>query len=222
MTSAESRITLPSLDEAVRTAIQTERADCLRGPDSPDGRAMAALVGGNVAFQRARRGIDLDTLSARSALPADLLALLEAGQAVPSLRAVWALATALAVPFGALLAQTHGTESVFRVQRADRGRRLASAGGGFRSRALSPSGDPRAPEVYELTLAPGCFEVAAAHARDTFEHLVVVRGTLVVRAGDAEAVLGAGDALYFRADGPHSYANPTAEETVVHLVMAYA
>jgi mannose-6-phosphate isomerase-like protein (cupin superfamily) len=83
-------------------------------------------------------------------------------------------------------------------------------------------GDPRAPEVYELTLAPGCFEAAEAHARDTFEHISVIRGELVVVSGDSRAHLKAGDAIFFRADLPHSYENPTREPTVAHLVMSYA
>jgi quercetin dioxygenase-like cupin family protein len=76
--------------------------------------------------------------------------------------------------------------------------------------------------VYELTLAPGCRENADAHAPGTFEHMTVVRGTLVVRAGDQETRLEAGDALFFAADVPHGYANPGDADTVVHLVMTYA
>ena len=87
---------------------------------------------------------------------------------------------------------------------------------------LFREGDPRSPEVYELTLAPGCVEEATPHARDTFEHIVVIRGTLIVRAGDKEAELRAGDAIFFRADVPHGYRNPAKEETVAHLVMSYA
>jgi quercetin dioxygenase-like cupin family protein len=43
----------------------------------------------------------------------------------------------------------------------------------------------------------------------------------VVKSGDAEARLAAGDTLFFRADKPHSYLNPGAERTVAHLVMSY-
>jgi quercetin dioxygenase-like cupin family protein len=141
---------------------------------------------------------------------------------VPSLRAIWALATALEIPFGALLARTGAMASTFRVQRAAHGRVTASAGNRFRSRALSPVGDRRAPEVYELTPAPGWHEEAAPHARLTLEHLTVARGVLVVSAGNEVARLAPGDSLFFRADQRHSYENPTAEETVAHLVMTYA
>ena len=212
---------LPSLEDALRDAMHEERADCMLGPESPEGRELGALVGANVAEQRARRGLELDALAARTAIRADLLRLLEAGQAVPSLRALWALATGLEVSFGTLLVRRDTPASAFRVQPATRGRVIASADNQFRSRALSPAGGPDVPEIYELTLAPGCFEPADAHGTHTFEQLVVVQGTLVVRVGDETARLTPGDALFFRADRAHSYENPGDVPTRVHLVMSY-
>jgi len=210
------------LDDALRDSCRDDRRDTMRGPDGPEGRELAAAVGDNLARHRLRRGVDLDRLAAETHIAVDLLALLEAGEAVPSLRALWALATALEVPFGALVARTGLTGAAFHVRRADRGRLISSASGRFRSRALFPLGDPYAPAVYELTLAPGCFEKAEAHGRNTYEHLTVVRGMLVVYAGEQLARLAAGDSLFFRADEQHSYRNPTSTDTVAHLVMSYA
>ncbi|HZR81263.1 MAG TPA: XRE family transcriptional regulator [Candidatus Binatia bacterium] len=214
-----------SLADAVFDEVREERLDTLRGPDSPEGRALGRAVGENVAARRREHGLGLEAVAARSGIRVDLLRALEGGQAVPSLRAVWHLATALEVPFGDLLAHTLFSEAAdpdFRVQRADRGRVLLSADAKFRSRVLFREGDPRAPEVYELTLAPGCFEKAEPHAAETFEHIVVVRGELVVVSGDARAHLKAGDTIFFRADLPHSYENPTPEPTLAHLVISYA
>lgn len=214
-----------SLADAVLDEVRAERVDSLRGPDSPEGRELGRAVGANVARCRAERELSLEVLAARSGIRADLLRALEGGQAVPSLRAIWHLATALEMPFGALLAHTMFSEVSdpdFRVQRSGRGRVIVSADGRFRSRVLFLEGDPRAPEVYELTLAPGCFEEAEAHAPDTFEHLAVVKGELIVASGDSRARLKAGDALFFRADLAHSYENPGGEPMVAHLVMAYA
>jgi quercetin dioxygenase-like cupin family protein len=214
-----------SIDDAVFEEVRAERLDTLSGPDSPAGRELGAAVGRNVARFRSLRRLDLDALARRSGIRRDLLEALEGGQAVPSLRAVWHLATALEVPFGSLLANTMFTaqsDPDFRVQRASRGRVIADATNRFRSRVLFLEGDPRSPEVYELTLTPGCFEEATPHAHETFEHIAVVRGTLVVRCGEAEARLNPGDAIFFRADVPHSYENPGTEDTIAHLVMTYA
>ena len=56
----------------------------------------------------------------------------------------------------------------------------------------------------------------------TFEHIIVVRGMLVVRADASTATLAPGDVLFFRADRPHAYENPGTLETVAHLTMTYA
>ena len=213
-----------TIDEALAEEVGAERRDSLSGPDSPEGRALGAAVGANVARYRAERLLSLETLAGETGIRAALLRALEAGRAVPSLRAIWHLATALAVPFGALLANTvfsRAGDPDFRVQRVGQGHVISSADGRFRSRPLFLEGDPRAPEVYELTLAPGCREEAAPHAPNTFEHLAVVRGQLLVRCGAGTTELGPGDALFFRADLPHGYENPGGEDTVAHLVMTY-
>ena len=167
----------------------------------------------------------LGALARRSGIRSDLIEALESGHAVPSLRAVWHLATGLEVPFGRLLAHTMLTaagDPDFRVQRASRGRVIASATNQFRSRVLFLEGDPRAPEVYDLTLQPGCVETAEAHAGDTFEQIVVTSGVLLIRKEGAEVRLEAGDSLFFRADVAHGYENPGDEPARALLLMSYA
>jgi transcriptional regulator with XRE-family HTH domain len=220
--SDRRRLTARSLDGGVRDTVTDERIDALRGPDGPEGRALAAVVADNLVAHRIRRGLALEVLAERTGIRPALLARIEAGQTVPSLRALWTLAVALEVPFGALLAHPDGTCTTFRVQRAGHGRVFASSSGKFRSRSLSPLGDPYAPELYELTLGPGCFEPAAAHGLRTYEHLAVVRGLLVLQVDEQLARLGPGDSVSFRADRPHSYRNPTSSDAVAHLVMTYA
>lgn len=214
----------PTLDDALVDEVKAERIDSSSGPDSPEGRALGAAVGRNLAELRTDRGMALETVAERSGIRVALLRALENGRAVPSLRAIWHLATALRVPFGRLLAHTalsRGGDADFFLQRAPEGHVIRSADGRFASRPLFAEGDPRAPEVYELTLAPGCVEDALPHAPMTFEHLTVVRGRLRVRSEGSVAELGPGDALFFRADRPHGYENPGLDETVVHLVMSY-
>jgi len=213
-----------TIADAVADQVKAERLDSLSGPDSPKGRALGAAVGANVARYRTDRSLPLDALAERSGIRSPLLRALENGQAVPSLRAIWHLATALEVPFGALLANTmlsRAGDPDCRVQRSGRGHVISSADGRFRSRPLFFEGDPRTPEVYELTLVPGCLEEATPHAPRTFEHVTVVRGRLIVRSGAASTELGPGDALFFRADLPHSYENPGREDTIAQLVMTY-
>ena len=213
---------LPSIDDALDEVARDERTDTLLGPDGPEGRALAAAVGSNIERYRRKRGVTLEELGRRTDITLPILERLEHGELIPSLRTVWTLATALEVPFGALVAYPGRPETSFSVRRAGHGRLIASSDNGFRSRALSPLGQVEAPEVYAISLAPGCVEDAHAHAPGTHEHLVVTSGRLVVSTGTDATTLEAGDSLFFRADVPHRYENPGATETTAHLVMSYA
>jgi XRE family transcriptional regulator, regulator of sulfur utilization len=213
---------LPSIDDALDEIARDERADTLLGPDGPDGRALAAAVGSNIERFRRKRNLTREELAAKAEIDVPLLEKLEHGDLIPSLRAVWIFATALEVPFGALVAYPGRPEVTFSVRRAGHGRVVASSDNGFRSRAISPLGQPESPEVYAISLSPGCVEEAHTHATGTYEHLVVTRGTLVVSTGTDATTLEAGDALFFRADVPHRYENPGPIETTAHLIMSYA
>jgi transcriptional regulator with XRE-family HTH domain len=193
-----------------------------KGSDERNDRELTAAVAANLLRLRTNVGLDLAALADLTGLSVEQLAALETGRTAPNLRTLWALADAFEVPFGVLLSGAPCAATSFHVARAADSRVVVSAGAGFRSRALSAAGDPRQPEVYEVTLSPGWREDAAAHAADTFEHIVVVRGTLVMRAGEFEATLAAGDAVFFRADRPHVYRNPDVNDTLFHLTMTYA
>lgn len=184
-------------------------------------RDMMETIAANVTRLRRNSGLDLETLSVASGLGLEQLRAIESARTLPPLRALWALADAFEVPFGVLLSGATTSDTTFRVLRSGDARRVDS-GAGFRSRSLSTAGDPREPEIYEITLAPGWREDAAPHAIDTFEHIVVVQGMLELRAGDANAVLRPGDVVFFLADRPHAYRNPATIETVLHLTMTYA
>lgn len=185
-------------------------------------RELVDAVAANLARLRRNSGIDVDELAARSGVPREQLVALEAGRVTPTLRSLWALAEFFEIPFGVLISGAPCATASFHVLRAAGTWVVDSAGGGFRTRPLSAAGDPREPEVYEVTITPGWIERAEAHAPDTFEHLVVVRGSLVVQAGNARAALGPGDVVFFRADVPHTYENPGSDVTVAHLTMSYA
>lgn len=216
-------LNLKSIVEAVDDEMRAERAESLSGPDSAAGRDLARTIGQNVARHRAERGFDLATLAERSSIPVDQVRLVEAGDGLPGLRMIWQLASGLRVPFGALLAHTMLSEAAdpdFRVQRSERGR-VISTPGGLRSRALAGDGAGAGPEVYDLTLAAGAVEDADGHAGETFEHIVVTAGQMMVSVGGKIAELGAGDSILFRADTPHRYENRSNAEARALLIMIY-
>ena len=190
-------------------------------PDGADASTdLPAVLGRNLRRLRTRQGHSLERLAALSGVSRAMLSQIETGKSAPTISLLWKISTALGLPFATLLdsQKVHGTV----VLRRDKAKILASSDGKFTSRALFPFDGERKVEFYELRLAPRHQENAEAHAPGTVENIVVVEGSIEVRAGkEAANALNAGDAILFEADVPHSYRNPGDREAVLYLVMTY-
>lgn len=182
-------------------------------------RDLTPAVASNVRRHRGERGWSLQQLADASGVSRAMLGQIELGKSAPTINVLWKIAGALGLPFSALLGQEETSSTV--VLRAAAAKELRSADGTFSTRALFPVDRPRQVEFYELHLAPHASELADAHAPGTAENLVVTRGALEIAVGGDRRVLHPGDAIFFRADEPHAYHNPGAEELVAYLVMTY-
>jgi transcriptional regulator with XRE-family HTH domain len=190
---------------------------------SPDAQKMdmnlGAVVGQNIKKLRSRRNLSLDALAKLSGVSRAMLGQIELGRSVPTINLVWKIASAFGIPFSALIA-CDTAERVYTL-RADEAKILSSASGEFSSRALFPFDGDRKSEFYEIRIQAGGAEEADAHAPGTVENLVVVSGIIEITIGMEVHRIGAGDAIFFEADIPHTYRNPTKGEAVAYLVMTY-
>jgi transcriptional regulator with XRE-family HTH domain len=182
---------------------------------------LAVVVGANLHRLREQRGLSLEALAKLSGVSRAMLGQIELGRSAPTIKLLWRIASAFDLPVSAFLARKQEAEAT--LLSPGRSKLLKSQDGKFSSRALFPFNGPRSVEFYELTLEPQCVEYADAHAPGTTENLVVARGEAEVVVGAAHThVLKVGDAIYFKADLPHTYRNPGAEVAVLYLVMSYA
>jgi transcriptional regulator with XRE-family HTH domain len=190
-------------------------------PESaPASSDLTPIVGANLRRLRVRRGLSLERLSKACGVSRAMLSQVELGQSTPTINVVWKIASALGVPFSALISSKES--SSVSVLRQEQAKVLASRDGAFSSRALFPFDEPRRVEFYELRLAPHGTERAEAHPPGTIENLVVAQGSVSVELGERREALGPGDAIVFEADVPHAYSNATGTEAVMYLVMTYA
>jgi XRE family transcriptional regulator, regulator of sulfur utilization len=185
-------------------------------PDTPE---QGPNVGENLRLLRTERGLSLADLAERSGVSRAMLNQIETGKSSPTIALGWKIANGLGVSFGALLGEAEPADFV--VQRSGELSTFFSTGRALRSRALFPSGDPRAAELYELVLEPGAEERAHSHAVGTREQIYLHEGQLVIETGGRSAELGAGDLIFFRADRPHRYLNPGRAPARFFLVMRY-
>jgi XRE family transcriptional regulator, regulator of sulfur utilization len=178
-------------------------------------------VGENLERLRKQRGLSLERLAALSGVSRAMLGQIEAGESAPTIALLWKVSRGLDVRFADLLGDEPSGDIQFLPINASKV--LRSNDGGFESRALFPFDNRRQAEFYELKLRPGHTEQAEPHAEGTYENLVVHSGRLKLIVGDSSPLeLRPGDAVYFRADVPHSYENPGTKDTVMYLVMTYA
>lgn len=178
------------------------------------------VVKENLKLLRHTKNLSLDKLANRCGVSRAMLSQIEQGKSVPTIAVLWKIANGLNVPFSELLKEKK-TEGI-QVLRYENTKVLYSSSKVFSSRALFPYTGNRRTEFYELILKPGGIEVAEPHQTGTIENIVVVTGKLRLRVGEQVVELEPKDSVYFRADVPHEYANPTDQETLMYLVMDYS
>ena len=198
----------PSFVPAANTA--------LHHPPSP----LAASVARNIRRLRLARELSLEQLADETGIPLASLEEIEAGYGDPTLEAAWKIASALEVPFAALIAEQAPRGAV--VVKKSKAKVIVSRDLGLTTRALLPFEEGRGVEFYELHLAPHHKESSEAHAPGTVEFLFVAKGALEVTVGrEPPHVADEGDTICFPADLPHGYRNLAAEPAILYLIMTY-
>ncbi|HWB79717.1 MAG TPA: XRE family transcriptional regulator [Nannocystaceae bacterium] len=181
---------------------------------------MTRRVGERLHAIRRGRGYSLDELAELTGVSKGTLSQIETGGTNPTLGVLWRISDGLGMPFASLLGE--GTRERATLVRKGEAAAIRSEGGALESRPLTPERSLGNVEVYELRLAPRAVHASEAHAPGTREGLIVIAGTLRVRAGDVTYDLAAGDALSFHADVPHAYENPGRTEARVYDVIVYS
>ncbi|MBK5007781.1 helix-turn-helix domain-containing protein [Pseudomonas sp. S32] len=186
---------------------------------SPDDDGIGQRVANNLQRLRAKRQLSLDALARASGVSRAMLAQIESGRSVPSIRVLCKIAHGLKVSVAAFLEQRE-CEGVT-VLPARQSKRLVSASGAFVSRALYPYDTRPQAEFYELRVGPLAEEQSGGHGPGVRENLVVAQGALEVSVNEERFLLSTGDSIIFYADQPHCYRNPVDSEAVAYLVVIH-
>ena len=97
---------------------------------------LTPVLGANLRRIRTKRGLSLERLAAESGVSRAMLSQIELGHSTPTINLLWKVATALDVPFSALISARDRTG--FAVLRSGDAKVLTSREGKFTSRALFP------------------------------------------------------------------------------------
>jgi transcriptional regulator with XRE-family HTH domain len=163
----------------------------------------------NLRRWRMTREMTLSALAQQAGVAKSTVSLIERGQGNPSIDTVWALASALGVPFASLFHDESPIDDVL-VVREDDGSVVAIDQAGLDTdglvirHMLTRTGGALI-EIYTLVLDEGAVRHANAHVSGLFEHITVSMGTVEISAESFSEVVSQGDLISFRADRPHSY-----------------
>ena len=165
-------------------------------------------IGERIKRLRLKKSMGLVEMGRLSGLSASFLSQLETGRVVPTLRNL----ARIAMVFSKDLSYFFEPEprSVFRVHRRTDRVRMPQTGvqpPTYFFESLAYMVPDRCMDPFFAQFLPLDEEKEAkAHVHAGFEFLYVLEGELGLRHGEQESVLEAGDAAYFDANAPHSYA----------------
>lgn len=164
--------------------------------------ALVRRIAAAVQRERGRAGLSLSELARRAGLSKATVSQLESGGGNPSVETLWALATALGVPFSMLVDPPASEPMLIR-----RGERtpIASSNAAYAATLLSAGAPGVRRDLYLLEAEPGAPRDSQPHPPGTVEHLVLAAGRAVAGPSEAPVELGPGDYLVYRGDAPHTF-----------------
>lgn len=200
-------------------AAQDPTLHLLPEPDAHDDDAIGERVARNLQRLRSKRLLSLDALARASGVSRAMLAQIESGRSVPSIKVLCKIAKGLRVSVAAFL-EHRECDGVTLIPARD-SKRLVSASGAFVSRALYPYDTAHQVEFYELRVSALGEEYSTGHGPGVQENLVVAQGALEISVNEERYLLCTGDSITFYADQPHRYRNPADSEAVAYLVVTH-
>ncbi|WP_188116214.1 helix-turn-helix domain-containing protein [Salinispora cortesiana] len=161
---------------------------------------LARTVGSNVHRLRSTAGMSLADLATAGDISKTTLHSIEQGHGNPTLSTLWALATALRVPLGALLETPTPNTDVVRAD--DQQPRIS--GDAVSARLLHRIQLRGTVEVYDIEVAQTA-QHSPAHLPGVQECLILTHGSITTGPADATATLAEHDSIRFDANRPHQY-----------------
>lgn len=184
-------------------------------------------IGDRIRRLRLKKSMGLVELGRHTGLSASFLSQLETGRVVPTLRNL----SRIAMVFSKDLSYFFENEpaAMFRVHRKKERVRMPQTGAEpptYTFESLGYMVPDRHMDPYFAEFVPLAAQVEPkSHVHSGFEFLYLLAGELALRHGEQEALLEAGDAVYFDANTPHSYrciGNRPAQAIIVTMHQAPA
>lgn len=161
------------------------------------------------------RGLTLQQLADAADVSVSMLSSVERGLKAPTVVVLARVADGLGVALAELVARPEDHRLIVR-RAADQD--TVDEPGGWQRTILTPVVPGVNFEWIRTTLPPGCDAGEfPAYAPGSHEFVAVESGTLRLTVADRTVDLDAGDSVYFAAEVPHAYANPSDAPCTYHV-----
>ncbi|WP_067699775.1 helix-turn-helix domain-containing protein [Nocardia jejuensis] len=171
-------------------------------PDSSAPASPQETIAAALRRERTAAGLSLTEVARRAGIAKSTLSQLESGSGNPSIETLWALCTALDVPFSRLLDPPSPQVQVIR---AGEGAVLASSQAEYRTTLLTASPPTARRDIYRVTAEPGHPRDSDPHSHGVVEHVVMGAGRAMVGPAEAPVELRPGDYICYPGDMPHVF-----------------
>lgn len=179
-------------------------------PPSP-----VAYIATALRRERERAGLSLTELARRAEVAKSTLSQLEGGSGNPGVETLWAIGTALGVPFSRLVEPP--APSV-RVIRAGEGPVTFAEHASYSATLLASCPPYARRDVYRIRAEPGRARLSDPHLAGTTEHAVLASGRARVGPVEDPVELAPGDYVSYAGDAPHVFEALEEGTTAVMVV----
>jgi transcriptional regulator with XRE-family HTH domain len=175
-------------------------------------------IGEHLKKLRNLRQITLDEAAQQTGVSKPMLSQIERGVSSPTVNTLWKIATGLKVPLSYFLSEP---EADYEVKRSADAQIIAEDSNRMRAHSIFSFDPLRNFETFFITFDPRCHHPSEGHMDGVEEYIFVYSGRLTLRIQEKTVILETGDAIRFRADVPHCYANVDAETCRIHNMIFY-
>ncbi|MEJ7649643.1 MAG: XRE family transcriptional regulator [Nakamurella sp.] len=175
-------------------------------------KAPLAAIAASLRRERERAGLSLGELGRRAGIAKSTVSQLESGSSNPSIETLWALCTAIGIPFSRIVEPPRAS---VRLIRSGNGPSVASATAAYAATLLSACPPNARRDVYLIAAEPGPGRHSAAHEPGVVEHVILSRGRALVGPADDPVEIGPGDYLSYPGDEPHVFTSLRAHTFAV-------
>lgn len=164
--------------------------------------SLGARIAAALRREREAAGLSVSELARRAGVSKATVSQLEGGAGNPNVETLWAIATAMGIPFAVFVDEQATTT---RLVRASEMNAVPSAVAPYAASLLSASPPGARRDLYVIRAEPGGVRESAPHPRGTVEYVVLLSGRARIGPADAAVTLEAGDFLTYAGDAPHVF-----------------